>query len=200
MAATINEVVGTLLLIVLAIIVLLLFAYGLYEYQLVKSYETSVGLNPYCVRQLCTTDGTQTPPYQVPVTQDPERLAYETLTFCVVNAPPCQLLNALNSCTSTSAAPTTEELEQILTFYNQDYYPRCHYNYTFGGSQPQLSPTAPPNTVNTSLACGPNDDFLISLLACSATKQLTDNSDYKALQQQVATLANAEGCPGSTPS
>lgn len=195
--STMNKTVGTIVLVVFAIIVLILLAYALYLYSLFSSLTASIGLNPYCVRELCTPDGQQIPAYQVSPSDDPTKSTYETLTYCLANAPPCELISAMNTCAGIvnptngnteefgqSAELTKTELEQILKFYDESYYPRCHYRYN--GPTVTENPNAPSNSdVNSvNLVEGPNDDFLVALLACSGNKfDLKNNVNWQNLNR-----------------
>lgn len=213
--ATISSGLAAAILFILVIIILVMFAYALYEYQLVTSLEANVSGNPYCVRTICNSDGTQPPINQVPPINDPIRLAYETITYCTVNAPPCELITAVNICAgitdpvtgevdlfgdgnlgatgATGGIVTNDQLTQLLDFYNNDYIPRC--GYRLGGGQVATTATNPTENVNSpNLVSGPNDPFLVSLLSCSQKRGLNTNpataGNYQDLQTYCGPLCN----------
>jgi len=186
MASTISSVTASIILFFLVIAVLLLFAYGLYEYELIGSWEANVTSNPYCARTICASDATQPPIYQLLPANDPTRIAYESLSYCAVNAPPCELISAVGVCSGLTGdgtggnAPTVDQLTQILSYYNNEYYPRCYYKFG-GGVSATTNPGQGANVNNPTLVNGPNDSFLVSLLACSLKNGLGNNPDYQAL-------------------
>lgn len=184
-----NTFVGTFIIGALVIIVLVLFAFALYEWSQLNSLNTSLSSNPYCVRQACVPGSTQIPAYQIPPADDPLQTSYQTMNYCLVNAPPCEIISAVAGSTGATGATgatgplSTDQLTQILAFYNQDYYPNCSYLFG-GGNTVKTNPNGPedPPANSTDFVNGPNDAFLINLLSYSYNSGVgCDNSDWVSL-------------------
>jgi len=170
-------------------LILIFFALGLWYES--KSRITSANLdrNPYCIRQICS-DGT--PPadlFDLSPAADPNRLNYQILNYCLLNAPPCELIAALNSSATSSKIPT-QEIEAIMKYYNNEYYDRCSYQLGGGVTVPTVDGQGDQvngkNSVN-----GPNDDFLIALLTVASSSGLSGNADFQGLKRKCGALCTS---------
>lgn len=169
-------------------LILIFFALGLWYESKSRITTANLDRNPYCIRQICS-DGT--PPadlFDLPPAADPNRLNYQILNYCLVNAPPCELIALLNS--KDTSKITTQEIETILKYYNNEYYDRCSYQLGGGVSVPAAEGQG--NQVNSKNSVdGPNDDFLIALLSVAATRNLASNADFQALKRKCGSLCTA---------
>lgn len=172
--------------ILLTIAILVLLTWSLYDYAKLTSKEINISNNPYCVRSACT-NGTQNPAYQVTPVNDPEKLAYQSLNYCVGNSVPCPVLNQLQMCANGSGYTITgNDVKTIADFYYNEYYSVCSYQW--GGGQsvnttgtppvpPQNDPNSPP------LVNGPNDPAIAAIVACARTLGVSSDPNVTNLSK-----------------
>ena len=166
-------------------LILIFFFLGLWYESKTRITTANLDRNPYCIRQICSSGTAPSDLFDLPPENDPIRINNQILTYCLVNAPPCELIDAINNAPKTV---TNQELETIIKFYNNQYYNRC--NYTLGGGV--TVPTAPGqgNQVNSkNLVNGPNDDFLVALITLASSRSgLANNADLVALKKKCGAL------------
>lgn len=153
---------------VLVVIILLTTAWGLYEYHNVTSKEASILKNPFCLRKVCTKDGSTNNVYTFNTKDDPQRYAFEKMNYCVVNAPPCALIDKITKC---SDKISKDEVSTLSKWYHTTYFPVCKYRWG-GGIKANTQGTDGPDPNSTDLRCGPNDPFLVALHTCAKTKKV----------------------------
>lgn len=182
------------ILVLIAILVLLvigLLLWALYNYQMLMNRDLTLSQNPYCIRTVCGTPGTEPIPIETPIQDDPQKRSYSTINFCTVNAPPESLTNALQTCAAGSS-PVPEELESRLTdfaaFYNGTYIPSCGYtwkssNVPVNTANPEATNPQNPTNPNGLLLNGANDPTITYLVGCADTVGIAGNPDIEALRQ-----------------
>ena len=161
--ATISSAIAITVIGILVILILLALAWSLYGFNNVASRDASISNNPFCVRSICTSDGSQNPAYTLNAEHDPERLAYERLNYCIVNGPPCALVEKVHNCNLSK-----DELITLGKWYHTSYHPVCKYEWNGNieaGTSGNPGAGSDPNSVQ--LKNGPNDAFLISLYSCA---------------------------------
>lgn len=169
--AKISSPVAIIVVGILVIAVLILAFWSLYELNQLGSaaVSTSASLNPYCIRTGCT-EGSQPAAYTLTPEDDPYRYMYQTLDYCVVNAPPCNLIDAINKCDTSTV--TVDDINTLGAWYHSNYVPACNYGWNSGITAATVSganPSASQNPNSQDLKDGPNDDFLVALYACANT-------------------------------
>jgi hypothetical protein len=182
---------------ILVVLILIFLYWGLHNFQQIRSRDESIQNNPYCYRAACDANGNQIDPATglTPI-NDPQRFSYETLNYCLVNAPPCGLIDRI-------ATMNAADLTALATFYNNEYVPRCAYLWTGSVDVAQgKTGTAPGEPNSTELKCGPNDPIVTAIISRSKSNDLklynsTDsNNIFFQLCQKTLPNPKVPGCLG----
>jgi hypothetical protein len=205
---------------VLIIVILALISVGFLIWALVvqshhDSRAANLVQNPYCLRTGCTNvDGNLPPAYLLEVEQDPQRSGYQRLNWCIVNAPPAQLVRVLESCANgnTFAVGSDEYLllDAFVNWYPFDYMPNCGNKFTepvnvADGTAPGITPSSlakpadnsNPNYINSPCNyTGPNDDAGYYAYACASrypNQDIVRSIGYQALADIFGPLTSCYG-------
>jgi len=171
---------------VLIFLCLLFLILALFYYKTILDRSETLNQNPYAIRYGCGQEGTLPVPINLTPEEDPQRNAFQRVNFCIVNAPPEDLVNAMQTCTNKNSTALQTQLANLASFYNNVYTPIC--GYAWKSEQVPLSPTASeaPNfdqlNPNGELLNGGNDPFMTYFIACAETNGLGDNEDILALK------------------
>lgn len=163
----------------LAIIVIALLIWALYNYQMILNRSLSVSQNPYCIRMVCGKEGQVPIPIELTKEEDPQKTAYQTINWCTVNAPPETLTMALQQCsTGTVEEALDERLADFASFYNNEYIPTCGFTWksSVTVSETYESDANNPDNPNGYLLTGTNDYTLMYTVACADKVGLSDSN------------------------
>lgn len=174
----------TLTLIIIAIIIAVIIAlliWALMNYQLLQSKAAAISYNPYAIRYTCADK----PPPELLIEEDPQKRAYQSINYCIVNGPPATLNDALASCRSGVIVPqVSNQLKELGKFYNDEYIKTCGYTWKTSSSIP-VDPNNPeaanpqnPENPNGNILNGTNDPFIVNLVGCADHFPDLENDPY----------------------
>lgn len=211
---------------VIIIVILLLVSIAFLIWALITqskydSRAANVVQNPYCLRVGCA-NGHLPLAYELTAENDPQRTAYQTFNWCVVNAPPTQMVRVFQACATGSNVfqPDSDEyklLDAFINWYPSQYMPTCGNSFkdqpvtVADGSAPDtslgpngklpVSPLAQPddnsNPYSINSPCnqnGPNDDAGFYAYACASRyPALQSTAGYEQLAAIFGPLVNCYG-------
>ena len=207
---------------VIIIVVLILVSIAFLIWALVTqakydSRAANIIQNPYCLRVGCA-NGQLPQAYLLEPENDPQRSGYQTFNWCVVNAPPTQLIRVFQSCASGNTFEVNSNeyklLDAFINWYPFEYMPTCGNSFkdqpvtVADGSAPDttqgpngklaLSPMAMPNNeLYINSPCnqnGPNDDAGFYAYACASRyPDLQSTSGYLKLKEIFGPLTSCYG-------
>lgn len=193
--------VKVIVIVILALAAVSFLIWALIVQSRYDSRAANIVQNPYCLRVGCG-NGSLPLAYLLSPENDPQRVSYQTLNWCIVNAPPTQFVRALENCNGGQGwkDPNSDEnklLAAFINWYPNAYMPTCGNSFKdepvttlFDGSAPgiedQRSPLANPadkqNYINSPCTyLGPNDDAGAYAIQCARLSNLTHLEGYKQL-------------------
>lgn len=176
-----SNIAYAVFIIVLLIALALAIAWGVYGYQQLASRSVEFVESPYCVRTVCGTPGSEPVPITLAPSDDPQRTSYQTIAWCVTNAPPTgftqkladgALLPADNAIYMTGGEFATPEFNELILGFSifyvgntgtlgpGSYTYSCGYAWSNAPFSFEQVPEADPLT-NASLYGGINDQVWI---------------------------------------
>jgi hypothetical protein len=194
---TVSSVPILIIVALLVLVVIGVLVWALYNYQAILNRSESLSQNPYCFRAVCSDPETQPVLTDLTSKEDPQRTAFSNLNFCLVNAVPASITEALQTC-AIGSSPVPAELEQSLAdfaaFYNNDYIPTCGYTWKSApvpvsntGDQEAINDPNNPVNPNGYELNGVNDNTIVYLVACADNIGLQD-PNIEALRSQCGEL------------
>lgn len=194
---------------ILAVMVIAFLIWALVTRAQLESKEANLIQNPYCLRVACGQQPQYA--YQIPLEDDPQRLAYATLNWCTVNAPPTQFIQVVEKCDFGPQDQQAALLRKFIEWYPYNYTPECGNNWKTlyevplaneelpGGIQPSpnTEPDSESNPNNPVTLNGINDEMALACKSCAAELAQTDPNwlpqNFPALQELIRQIENPLG-------
>jgi len=119
-----NRTPYIIVIIILGLLVVGFLTWALFAQSLVNSRAATIVENPYCLRVACFS-GEQPEAFRIPIADDPQRFGYQTLNYCIANAPPSAFTVYLNDCEIENDPEGRRRLADFFAWYPQNYLPTC---------------------------------------------------------------------------
>jgi len=201
--------VKVVVIVILALASIAFLIWALLVQSKFDSRAANIIQNPYCLRVGCA-DGNLPQAYMLTPQSDPQRVGYQTLNWCVVNAPPTQFVRSLQNCNSGNgyAAGSDEYklLEQFINWYPFQYMPTCGNSFKQPvavadgtapgniGISPLANPQSPEYINSPCNYTGPNDDAgFFAYICASKDAALRNTAGYAALADIFGPLTECYG-------
>lgn len=200
MANTFPATPVIVVIVILSLIILGLFIWALYNYNMLYQRSASINQNPYCLRVACPIGSTKQA-YELTLEEDPQLQTYQTVNYCTVNAPPeqfqAEIANCANAAQNGWVPPVIDGdngdfvqlFTKFLNWYPVSYIPGCGYSWknqeiptSLLAEEWELSSLPNPNGEQLG---GINDVLVNYSIACAEYLGLTNEPGYQQLLDYV---------------